>query len=326
MGGRPRRLDLTQRAAHAVVLTAALVLTARQTGVTWLFLPTLVAAVPLLAVPLAAATLVLAVARRRVLAAVGALCVALICAWWLPVFTPGPTSVLAASEEKAPKLRVMAFNSMASPETGRYLVAAVVRERADVLVVSECGPALRRALVADGIEKVLPHRVGTTMLTGVMVWSRVPMHARGAVALAYGGEVVDISGFGPAAKGRLRLLAAHPMSPRWREGAAWAADQRALLAAANWLPDSAVIAGDLNMTRDHAPFRALQGRGFVDALDATGSGWQPTWTYGPNGPGLATIDHILGRGVGLADYRTIRIPGSDHRAVAVTVSTPTALG
>ena len=205
-------------------------------------------------------------------------------------------------------------------------IAAAVRERVDVLVVSECGPALRRHLVAQGIEKVFSHRVGSTMLTGVSVWSRLPMHSRDTVALAYGGEVVDISGFGPRKQGRVWLLAAHPMSPRWREGEAWAADQRRLLAAATMLPEPAIIVGDLNMTRDHAPFRSLQGHGFVDALDATGSGWQPTWSLGPNGPGLATIDHILGRGVGLKDYRTIRIPGSDHRAVVVTVSTPTALG
>jgi len=326
VGGRPWRLDLTARAAQAVVATCAVTVTARQTGASWLFLPTLVATIPLLALPLAAATVAALAKRRRIPAAVGALCLALICAWWLPVFTPGPTSVLAASEATAPSIRVMSFNSMASPATGKSLVAAAVRERADVLVVSECGPALRRDLVAQGIETVFPHRLGTTMLTGVTVWSRLPMHSRGAVALAYGGEVVDISGFGPRGQGRLRLLAAHPLSPRWREGAAWAADQRRLLDAAAALPDSAVIAGDLNMTRDHAPFRALQGHGFVDALDATGSGWQPTWSLGPNGPGLATIDHILGRGVGLKDYRTIRIPGSDHGAVAVTVSTPAALG
>jgi endonuclease/exonuclease/phosphatase family metal-dependent hydrolase len=167
--------------------------------------------------------------------------------------------------------------------------------------------------------------VGTTRLNGLVMWSRYPLARVQSVPLAYGGEVVDVLEV-PRMRAPVRVFAAHPISPRWTMGPAWAADESRLVAAAAKLPDQSLIVGDLNMTRDHAPYRKLLALGFLDALDVTASGWQPTWSLGPGNLGLATIDHVLGRGVGFSDYETLGIAGSDHHAVVVTVTVPRALG
>lgn len=312
--------------ARLIVAATVVIMAARQTGLAFAFLPTLVAALPLL-VPLLVVAVVLGVlSRHKVVSLIAAACAIVISAWWLPVFTPGPTSVLAASEHTAPRLRVLAFNAMGSPATASGVVAQVKQHQVNVLILSECGPALRRLLEKQGITQVLPHRVGTTTVNGLVVWSSHPLSQRDVVPLSYGGEVVDVAGFGADKLTTLRIFAAHPMSPRWNMGSVWAADQRHIMLVARGLPEKALIVGDLNMTRDHLPFRRLQSLGFVDALDATASGWQPTWSLGSGNPGLATIDHILGRGVGFYDYQTVSIKGSDHHAVLATVTIPSALG
>ena len=312
--------------ARLIVAVTVVIMMARQTGLAVAFLPTLVATLPLLVPLLALAVLFGVLAHHKIVTMLAAACAIVISVWWLPVFTPGPTSVLAASEQAAPGLRVLAFNAMASPAAASGVVAQVKQHHVDVLVLSECGPALRRILDVQGIRNVLPHRVGTTTVNGLVVWSSHPLTRREVVPLSYGGEVVDVADIGGDGRTTLRIFAAHPMSPRWNMGSVWAADQKEIVSIARDLPETALIVGDLNMTRDHLPFRKLQSLGFVDALDATASGWQPTWSLGAGNPGLATIDHVLGRGVGFDDYKTLTIQGSDHHAVLTTVTIPSAIG
>ena len=79
----------------------------------------------------------------------------------------------------------------------------------------------------------------------------------------------------------MRIKAVHPRPPVSR---AAEPEWRAALAA---LPgsdsrgDVRILAGDFNATLDHSEFRALLDRGYVDAADAAGAGFEPTWPAPP---------------------------------------------
>jgi endonuclease/exonuclease/phosphatase family metal-dependent hydrolase len=80
-----------------------------------------------------------------------------------------------------------------------------------------------------------------------------------------------------------------------------------------------VLAGDFNATADHAVFRGLLDRGWQDAHDRKGCGYDATWPVGVGLPvPLLQLDHVLStshfevREVSIGDAG-----GSDHRPVTV---------
>ena len=88
-----------------------------------------------------------------------------------------------------------------------------------------------------------------------------------------------------------------------------------------------ILAGDFNATLDHSEFRALLDRGYLDAADAAGEGWTPTWPAPPKQRRALplTIDHILvDRRVRVEKVTVVRIPRSDHRAVIAVLRLPSA--
>ena len=120
----------------------------------------------------------------------------------------------------------------------------------------------------------------------------------------------------------VRVLAAHTLPPvsllqgDWRRGLLDLADEVRGTA----LP--VVVAGDLNADRDHGAFRALLRTGLRDVADERGAGLQGTW---PAGLPVLHLDHVLvrdgaGGRVGAADVRTVRLPGTDHRAVVADLA------
>ena len=96
----------------------------------------------------------------------------------------------------------------------------------------------------------------------------------GADASASAAEVrLAVPGAPPVRRqGRASAPAGQRAPPR-RAGAARSRRCRARTRAAT----SQILAGDFNATLDHAEFRALLDRGYVDAADAVGDGLTPTW-------------------------------------------------
>ncbi len=85
----------------------------------------------------------------------------------------------------------------------------------------------------------------------------------------------------------------------------------------------AVVVGDLNATPVWPAYRRLRTRlrdGVSDARRHNGNPTERTWSVRPGWPPLLRIDHILTAGVRLEDVAVRRVDGSDHRAVAATVS------
>jgi endonuclease/exonuclease/phosphatase (EEP) superfamily protein YafD len=83
-----------------------------------------------------------------------------------------------------------------------------------------------------------------------------------------------------------------------------------------------VVVGDFNATPLWPAYRRLT-RGLVDGVAewAASSGRRPapTWGYRASLPAVLRIDHALMRGMRVAHASTVRVAGSDHRALVVDV-------
>jgi endonuclease/exonuclease/phosphatase (EEP) superfamily protein YafD len=231
------------------------------------------------------------------------------------------------STSAAAAVRVLALNlefGQADPAT---VVDVVRRERVDVLIALELKPAAVGALRAAGLEQALPTSVLLPAYgaAGSGVWTRLPATAlppiagttfrtpRARVTMPGGRTVV--------------VTAAHPRppldAPRWQRDLVLLGEA---IRATGTEPQ--IVAGDVNATRDHAPFRALLALGLTDAADAvgvTGGAWPGmTWPADRSFPPLMRLDHVLfSSGVLVAsDVSTVTVPGTDHRGVLATVNLP----
>jgi endonuclease/exonuclease/phosphatase family metal-dependent hydrolase len=85
---------------------------------------------------------------------------------------------------------------------------------------------------------------------------------------------------------------------------------------------SVIVAADLNSTTDMRPFRALLRNGYRDAAEQSGAGIKPTFPADSRLPPFVAIDHILARNCTATSLRTLKIQGSDHRGLVVTIAIP----
>jgi endonuclease/exonuclease/phosphatase (EEP) superfamily protein YafD len=83
-----------------------------------------------------------------------------------------------------------------------------------------------------------------------------------------------------------------------------------------------LVGGDFNATTDDAQFRGILATGYADAAQQAGAGFTPTWPADRWFPPLIAIDHVLTRGAVARSVDSVRIPGSDHRALVVDVRIP----
>ncbi len=278
----------------------------------------LVGALPVTLLPAYALLALAGLWRRRALALVSA---ALVAGHLLVVSPALGATDLPPGTATAARLRVVVSNlSVLNPDperAGRALRAL----RPDVVVVPELDARGLAGLRASGLTDDLPHVVaelGARPET-VGLLSRLPLSAvttRTAGGRELPRATVRVGGVD------VRLLAAHPLPPLSVLALLWRRSLRDLAAeaAATTLP--AVVAGDLNADRDHAPFRALLDTGLRDAHDERGRGLARTW---PAGLGLLHLDHVLVRDgararVVVRAVREVRLPGSDHRTVVADLA------
>ena len=218
-------------------------------------------------------------------------------------------------EADGPRLRIMAanlFNGRADPGA---LVDLVRTQHVDLLVLPELTPAAMAALDEEGLGDLLPNRVLDARVggDGTGVLAKYPLRKIVLMPESTLGQlstVVDVPG-----PDEIEVAAIHIQPPT---SAASVPVWRNELGA---LPDpdvderTRILAGDFNATLDHAAFRELLDRGYVDAAEEAGEGLSPTWSDWPLGPPI-TIDHFLADArSAIVSYAVFDLPGSDHNAI-----------
>ncbi|MEV5440126.1 endonuclease/exonuclease/phosphatase family protein [Streptomyces sp. NPDC052682] len=277
-------------------------------------LPQLLAFLPWLLVPTGAGLLLTLLTRWWAGAVWGVALLAAL-AWYLDPY--GRTGDPAG--RPVAELRVLTANVEFGQGTGA-LIAAVRRERPDLVFVQECedtcDAALRRELAGT-----YPHRraVPGGGSAGSVILSRLPLRPADAVPGTMGmpGAVADVRGT------PVRLQLAHPMPPLPGQLGVWRAELgrlRDTAAAGRGTPR--VLAGDFNASQDHAAFRRILDTGLTDAARLAGADRTPTWPSRTARASFgAQIDHVLVS----ADFsagraRFLDLKGTDHRAVLVDLT------
>lgn len=261
-------------------------------------------------------TLVVLIARRRVLVVVALVATVSLGAVLVP-------RSLADGDRigDGQRLRVMTANLKHGGADPAALLALARDARVDVLALQELTPAAVSALDALGLRTQFPYRVLREEPggSGSGIVATVPLRQIVLVEesqLEQVAVVADLSGASD-----VEILSVHVfpgvVSSGGRE--AW---EREL----GQLPPPGerprVLAGDFNATLDHRAFTGLLDRGYTDVAEATGEGLRPTWSQAPFGPPV-TIDHVLvDRRVQATSLSVYDLPGSDHNAVVAELVLP----
>jgi endonuclease/exonuclease/phosphatase (EEP) superfamily protein YafD len=224
-------------------------------------------------------------------------------------------------------VRVMTANlylGQADPKA----VVATADANADVFAVEELTPREVKRLAAAGLDKAFPFRVldPKAGASGTGLWSRFPIteprvhgdYVNGAISarihveeVATDPTVVVIHMAGPWPQ----PLGDWARDLRYAPGTMWDAAQSAGRG-------SVIAAGDFNSTFDMQPFRNLLHYGYHDAAEQSGSGMTVTYPGNVWVPPFIAIDHVLTFRCTATSVKTVRLPGSDHRAVVAPVEVP----
>ena len=245
------------------------------------------------------------------------------------VWAAGPFMGRVPDDAANRSFTVMTLNLHLGRADAASLVRAAEAERVDLLVLEEVTPDAMARLRAAGVERLLPHEAGEAKdgREGIVVLSRGEVLGSRTVPMSTPGYAVDLVAGG----GRLRVVAVHPTAPN-NGVARWASDLAVADQAASASSGPTLVAGDFNATVDHPPLRSLVDGGFRDAVDEARAGWLPTWPsqgtvrmFGVTLPPLFALDHVFLRGpLHAVDARDVLVPGTDHRALVVEVSWPSA--
>lgn len=202
---------------------------------------------------------------------------------------------------------------------------------ADVIAVAELTEEAVTRFTAAGISQSFPYSQLTPApgAYGIGLWSRYPLTPVSAPrhrAVSMPAARVQV----PGVEHPPLLASVHVMSPvagdentidDWRYGMAGAKAQLDNFASIAG-PAAVVIGGDYNSTPDMRQFRDLLTNGYQDAVEQLGAGYAPTFKADSWLPPVITIDHVLTRNAAASSIQTIKITGSDHRALLATVRVP----
>ncbi|MEL7210437.1 MAG: endonuclease/exonuclease/phosphatase family protein, partial [Actinomycetota bacterium] len=199
------------------------------------------------------------------------------------------------------------------------VATAIAGSEADVVVLQELQPQLRRGLAAH------PSLAGFHRASDVLdersqlaLWSRWPL---ADVELSQVADRPQIEATVLSPHGEFRVHAVHLAAPVDGELAAdWSEGIARLRDVETGRP--AVVAGDFNATDHHVQFRSVLGQGWTDVHHPKGCGFDATWPVaGSRLPvPLLRLDHVLVTEHWEVLAVTIGPPqGSDHRSVVATV-------
>jgi endonuclease/exonuclease/phosphatase (EEP) superfamily protein YafD len=224
-------------------------------------------------------------------------------------------------------LRVMSANLREGRADSSHLVRSA-REQADVIAFQELTPQEADRLSEAGLDATFPYRwlEARGGPGGVGMWSRFPIDAPrriGGYTFAFLTAQIRITGVSIDPT----VVVAHIAGPWPRPIDDWRRDLNRLPDAMSEISEQAgagavIVAADLNSTTDMRPFRALLRNGYRDAAEQSGAGIKPTFPAGSRLPPFVAIDHVLTRNCTATSLRALKIPGSDHRGLVVTIAIP----
>jgi endonuclease/exonuclease/phosphatase (EEP) superfamily protein YafD len=223
-------------------------------------------------------------------------------------------------------LRLVSLNMLHGHADPAAVLALVKAADADVLALSEVTPEAVTALLDAGVADLLPHAHvvpasdGLPAGAGGALWTRLEVRARSVAPGRFGQPTARLAvPGGPDVE--VTAVHTHPPARSRAHVARWEEELRLL-------PDPEasvlrVLAGDLNATPDHAAFRRLLRRGWVDAARVTGRALRPTWSPVRVPVPRLTVDHVLvDPRIGVATMDVVHVPGSDHRALVADLRLP----
>ena len=235
-----------------------------------------------------------------------------------------PSGPVAAAD--GPRLRVVSLNTLHGRADAATVVSLVAEHDADAVALMEVTPEGVTALVDAGIADLLPHGhvmpagPGAPPGSGGAVWTRLEVRHRSMVPGRFGQPSVRLTVPG-ARDVEVTAVHTHPPLQGPARVSDWEQDLREL-------PDPEdgvlrVLTGDYNATPDHASFRRLLRRGWVDVASATGHGRRATWAPTHVGRPRLTLDHVLvDARISPQWLQVVHVPGSDHRALVAELRLP----
>ena len=238
----------------------------------------------------------------------------------------GPRAVPSRQPPAAgPVLRVLTANLLFGRAGADEVAELVGRQHADVLFVQELTDEAAARLQRAGLGDLLPHQVTQpkSHRTRGSIYARYPLRGGPPAAPPSAARCTARLDLPSGQSVELACIHAAPPKPAWSPGAT--ARWRSQLSALPGPGDSPrILAGDFNATLDHAQFRRLLRRGYLDAASEVGHGLSPTW--GPR-PGrrlaLLAIDHVLtDRRCAVLTTSAHWLTGSDHRALYAELRLP----
>jgi len=319
---RPRR-PWTAVVAWPLAAGAAVVAFVRVLGLDQgIPLVQIIAFTPYLAFGCLAATVLAGLTRRPAATAVAAVAAVSLLA------VVAPRAVGSPATGTGTPLVVMSANLRLGGADTSSIVDLVRDAGVDVLTLQELTAEAEQALLAGGLDGVLPYRESHPgpAASGTAVFSRFPLTDPGVRSVSPVGfdqafATITLDG------GRSVIVeSVHPVPPsggrlmrHWRTGLG------------NQVPADVpgpprILAGDFNATLDHRALRAVLATGYEDAADAVGAGLTPTWPYYGRRSTITpkvALDHVLvPEGIGVRDFRAVTIPSTDHRAIIATLLLP----
>jgi endonuclease/exonuclease/phosphatase (EEP) superfamily protein YafD len=225
-----------------------------------------------------------------------------------------------------PVLRVLTANLLHGRAAAEEITELAHRKHADVLFVQELTAQAAARLQRAGLGDLLPYQVTQPLPHGTRgsgIYARYPLHGAPPAAPVSAARCTARLDLPSGQFAQLACIHAAPPKPAWSPGrtARWRGQLSALPAPSD---NPLILAGDFNATLDHAQFRRLLRRGYVDAASQAGNGLVLTWGPDPNRRlTLLAIDHVLiDRRCAALATSAHWLAGSDHRALYAELRLP----
>ena len=281
--------------------------------------PQLLAFLPWLLVPTAAALVLSALLHWRTGVVWGL--VALAATGWFVRPYDGGSHACGAGTRGAVVARIDVLSS--NVEFGQAtpaLVTAIRREKPDLVFVQECDSVCVRLLTARIPRADFPYRNAVTSgageAKGSVILSALPLTDTDGIKGALG-----MPGSRALIGGRtVQLQLVHPLPPLPGGVDTWRTELGGIRTYAAGRQDAPLIlAGDFNATRDHAAFREILDAGRLrDSSLGGGAGRTPSWPADAPRPLGAQIDHVLiSDDFSVRDARFLDLADTDHRSLLV---------
>ncbi len=295
--------------------------------------PEAVSFVPLALIPGAVCLVLALLWRRRLLAIVCILALAVNGYWHAGYFVGGTRvstdaaqSVITSASTSDNAARVMTLNTQNGAASARQIVEVVREQHVEVLCLQELTDGMVSDLEAAGIDELLPYHVVSEGASAISnggrngIWTATAQSdvSRNLLPIQTSSMPAASITIGSAT---VRIVSVHPNSPvrgaqdLWDEG----------LSTIGTLSDYShayLIMGDFNSTWDHARFRELLGTTFADAGQESGQGFHMTYPSNSLIPSLIEIDHIVysrDSDITVSSLETVTITGTDHQALLGTL-------